>query len=169
MENVILIASEESSVLSETIMDLHTLSKKYPIKIVGYPAMRDIDNLEPKYYFELGIELFSPYWIDYGKDNVKKFIRTYRAKFLTEPSESSFAWQGYDITYYFLSGLAIYGKKFIKDPEMHNPVLLESEYDFSRSTEGSGFENHKLFLIKYTGDMEVKMQKDNKVGETGNN
>ena len=169
VENVILIASEESSVLSETIMDLHTLSKKYPIKIVGYPAMRDIDNLEPKYYFELGIELFSPYWIDYGKDNVKKFIRTYRAKFLTEPSESSFAWQGYDITYYFLSGLAIYGKKFIKDPEMHNPVLLESEYDFSRSTEGSGFENHKLFLIKYTGDMEVKMQKDNKVGETGNN
>ncbi len=168
-ENIILIASEESSVLSETIMDLHTLSKKYPIKIVGYPAMRNIDNLEPKYYFDLGIELYSPYWIDYGKEDVKKFIRTFRAKFLTEPSESSFAWQGYDITYYFLSGLAKFGKRFISNPEIHNPALLESEYDFSRSTDGSGFENHKLFLIKYTSDMDVKMQKDNKVMDTGNN
>ena len=67
LDNIILIASEESPVLSETLMDLHTLSKKYPIKIIGYPAMRDIDNLEPKYYFELGIELYSPYWIDYGQ------------------------------------------------------------------------------------------------------
>jgi LysM repeat protein len=168
-DNIILIASEESPVLSETLMDLHTLSKKYPIKILGYPAMRAIDNLEPKYYFELGIELYSPYWIDYRTEDVKKFIRSYRNKFLTEPTESSFAWQGYDITYYFLSGLAIHGKKFISNPEIHNPDLLESEYDFERSSDESGFENRKLFLIKYTGEMEVKMVDETRMKNQENN
>jgi LysM repeat protein len=167
-DNIILIASEESSVLSETIMDLHTLSKKYPVRVIGYPAMRDIDNLEPKYYFELGIELYSPYWIDYTCGDVKKFIRSYRNKFLTEPSESSFSWQGYDITYYFLSGLAIHGKKFLRNPEIHNPDLLESDYDFSRNTDESGFENRKLFHIRYNGEMEVKMMEDNKITSNGN-
>jgi hypothetical protein len=168
-DNIILIASEDSPVLSETIMDLHTLSKKYPIKVFGYPAMRDIDNLEPKYYFDLGIELYSSYWIDFTKPGVKKFIRSYRNKFLTEPSENSFAWQGYDITFYFLSGMAMNGKKFLSEPEIHNPELLESEYDFLRSTDGSGFENHKLFRIKYTSDMEVKMLDGSKLNDINNN
>ncbi|HVN58789.1 MAG TPA: LysM peptidoglycan-binding domain-containing protein [Bacteroidales bacterium] len=155
-ENTILIASEDVPVLSETIMDLHTLSKKYPIRVVGYPAMRDIDNLEPKYYFELGIELYSPYWIDYGREDVKKFILAYRNKFLSEPSQTSFAWQGYDMTYYFLSGLAIHGKKFLGEPGMHNPLLLGSEYDFERQSPDSGFSNNKLYLVKFTDEMDVK-------------
>lgn len=162
-DNIILIASEEIPVLSETIMDLHTLSRKYPIKVIGYPAMRDIDNLEPKYYFELGIELYSPYWIDYSREDVKKFIVSFRNKFLTEPSENSFAWQGFDITYYFLTGLAIHGKKFMRRPEIHNPELLESNYNFEQTGGESGFENNKLFLIKYTKDMEVKMLDGNNI------
>lgn len=168
-DNIILIASEESPVISETLMNLHTLAKKYPVRIIGYPAMRDIDNLEPKYYFELGIELYSPYWIDYNREDVKLFIRSYRNKFLSEPSENSFAWQGYDITYYFLSGLAIHGKRFIMKPEIHNPDLLESEYDYERSSHNSGFENRKLFLIRYTGDMEVKKMDDSKINQHDNN
>ena len=110
--------------MSESIMDIHTLSKKFPVRLIGYPAMRGLDNLDPKYYFDLGIELYSPYWIDYNRENVKNFNTSFRHKFLTEPSETSFAWQGYDIAYYFLSGLAIHGKRFISNPEIHNPDLL---------------------------------------------
>lgn len=156
-DNIILIASEESPVMSETIMDLHTLSKKYTIRLVGYPAMREIDNLEPKYYFDMGIELYSPYWLDYNKPDVRSFLASYRGKFLTEPAENSFAWQGYDLTYYFITGLAMNGKEFLLNPGMHNPDLLESEYRFTRSSPDSGFENTRLFLIRYTNEMEVKL------------
>lgn len=160
-ENLVLIASEEPPVLSETIMDLHTLSKKYQIKLIGYPAMRVLKNLEPKYYFDLGIELYSPYWIDYGKADIRKFISSYHSKFLVEPPEESYAWQGYDIAYYFISGIALHGRRFIRKPGIHNPDLLETEFDFRRIGEDSGFENHKLFHIKYTGDMEMKLLEEN--------
>lgn len=159
-ENVVLIASEDPPVLSETIMDLHTLSKKYKIKLLGYPAMRDLKNLEPKYYFDLGIELYSPYWIDYRKTDIKKFLASFSNKFLSEPPEESFAWQGYDIAYYFLSGIALHGESFLATPEMHNPDLLETEFYFIRTCENCGFENHKLFHIRYTNDMEVKLIED---------
>jgi LysM repeat protein len=163
-ENLVLIASEDSPVLTETIADIHTLSKKYPIKLIGYPAMRDLENIDPKDYFDLGIELYTPYWIDYDKPDVKSFNKCFRNKFLTFPSESSFAWQGYDIAYYFISGLAIHGKHFISNPEIHNPALLETAFDFRRPGDGNGFENHKLFLIKYTNEMEVKLLDKNNSG-----
>jgi len=161
VENLVLIASEEAPVLNETISDIHTLAKKYPVRVIGYPSMRDPEDIDPKYYFNLGIELYTSYWIDFSKSDVRVFIGSYRKKFLTEPAESSFAWQGYDIAYYFLSGLAIHGKRFISRPHIHNPDLLETEFDFRKQGGGSGFENHKLYLIKYTNEMEVVLIEEN--------
>ncbi|MCX6321232.1 MAG: LysM peptidoglycan-binding domain-containing protein [Bacteroidia bacterium] len=162
-KNIVIIASEEDPVISETIQDIHGLSKKFDIKVFGYQAMRDIKNLDPKYFFDLDIMVYSPYWIDYTKSDVKQFNSDFRQKFLTEPLEKSYAWQGYDIAYYFLSGLAIYGKDFIAHPEMHYPDLLQTEYDFIRKEAGDGFENQKLFLVRYTKDYEVKLVEENKL------
>jgi LysM repeat protein len=162
-KNVVIIASEETPVISETIMDVHGLSKKFDIKVLGYPAMRDLENLDPKYLFDLDINVYSQYWIDYEKNDVKQFNADFRKKFLTEPVEKSYAWQGYDIAYYFLSGMAIHGKDFIVHPEMHYPDLLQTEYDFVQKDSTGGFENQKLFLVRYTKDYEVRLVEENKL------
>ena len=153
--NIIVIASEDASVISETIQDIHGLSKKFDIEVFGYPAMIDIDNLDPMYLFDLDIMVYYPYWLDYNKSDVIKFNSHFLSKFETEPLEKSYAWQGYDIAYYFLSGMAIFGKEFISSPGLHYPDLLQTEYDFRRNDEGDGFENKKLFLIRYTNDYKV--------------
>jgi LysM repeat protein len=158
--NIVIIASEEAPVISETIMDVHGLSRKYDVKVFGYPAMRDNDNLDPKYFFDLDILVYSPSSIDYTMNDVKKFNSAFREKFLTEPSEKSYAWQGYDIAYYFMSGIALHGKNFITHPEIHTPDLLQTDYNFKRSDTGDGFENQKLFLFRYTKDYEVKLVKE---------
>jgi hypothetical protein len=99
--------------------------------------------------------MHSPYWIDYEESDVKQFIADFRRKFLTEPQEVSYAWMGYDIAYYFLSGLAIHGKEFLVHPEIHNPDLLHTRFDFRRKTTRDGFENISLFKIRFTKDYEV--------------
>lgn len=154
-ENIVIIATEDSPVISKTIVDLQRLSRKFDIKVIGYSELGDLDNLDPKLFFDLGVMLYSPSHIDYSARNVIRFNSCFRQKFLTEPVEKSYAWQGYDITYYFLSGLARYGKEFIKNPSIHNPVLLQTEFDFMRKKPGDGFENQKQFLLKYTKDYEV--------------
>jgi hypothetical protein len=106
--------------------------------------------------------LYSPSWIDYTQNDVKQFNSDFRNKFMTEPSEKSFAWQGYDIAYYFLSGLAIHGKDFIKDPSMHRPDLLHADFDFVSKTSQDGFENQKLYLIHFTKEFDVILAEDKK-------
>ena len=58
-KNIVIIASEDAPVISETIMDLHGLSKKFNVKVFGYPVMRDLDNLDPKYFFDLDLMIYS--------------------------------------------------------------------------------------------------------------
>jgi LysM repeat protein len=162
-KNIVVIASEEAPVISETINDLHGLSKRFNIKVFGYPSMLDIENLDPKVFFDLDQMVFSPYWIDYTRKNVIHFNSNFRKKFLTEPIEKSYAWMGYDISYYFLSGLAINGKDFVAHPQIHNPELLQTEFNFVRKAPSSGFENQNLFLIRYTKDYEIKLVEKNNI------
>jgi LysM repeat protein/ABC-type branched-subunit amino acid transport system substrate-binding protein len=162
-DNILVIASEEDPVISETLQDIHALSKKYNMKVFGYPAVRGLENLDPKYFFDLGLVVYSPYWIDYSRKDIKEFNSDFRHKFLSEPSEMSYAWLGYDITYYFLSGLAIHGKEFIIHPEIHNPDLLETEFDFRRKSIDDGFENQKLYPVWFTNDYEVRLVPDDAI------
>ncbi|MCU0361919.1 MAG: LysM peptidoglycan-binding domain-containing protein [Bacteroidales bacterium] len=156
-KNIVIIATEESPVISETMEAIHALSRKYDISVIGYPVMRDLDNLDPKYFFDLDVMLFYPFWIDYSGNNVKSFLKDYRNKFLTEPPERSFAWHGYDVAYYFMSGISMHGKKFLENPAVHNPRLLENYFRFTRTGSDNGFENQQLFLIRYSKDYEVKL------------
>ena len=158
--NVIIIASEDAPVMSESLTNIHALSRKYDLHVFGYPGMMYLDNLDHKICFDLGLMVYSTFWIDFSRRNVKAFISDFRAKFLTEPSEDSYAWQGYDILYYFISGLAMKDKEFLTHPEIHNPELLHTEFDFRRNSFNDGFENKKLFLIRYSNDYELELIKE---------
>lgn len=155
--NVVIIASEDVPVISESLMDIHGLSRKFGVKVFGYPVMRELENLDPRYFFDLDIQVYSPYWIDYSMDDVRQFNSHFRLKFMTQPSELSYAWQGYDVAYYFISGIALHGRDFILTPWIHRPDLLHSEYDFVSKTSQDGFENQKLYLIHFTKEYEVIM------------
>lgn len=155
--NIVIIASEEPPLMSETLMDIHSLLRRFDIKIFGYPYMRNLENLDPKYFFDLNLMVYTPYWIDAESDDVKQFNSDFRKLFYTEPSENSFAWSGYDIAYYFISGLAIHGKDFLVHPEIHNPDLLQTRFVFRRNYLVNGFENEKLYLIRYNNDYEIEL------------
>ncbi len=161
-KNVVVIASEDAPVISEVIDIVSGLSRKYDIKLFGYPVIRDLERIDQKELFDMDMMIYSPYWIDYSKMNVRQFNLKFYEKFHTQPLEKSYAWQGYDIAYYFLSGLAMHGKTFIAHPEIHFPELLQNDYDFKRRADGEGFENHKLFNIRYTKDYHVLLGEDNK-------
>ena len=103
-KNIVIIASEDAPVISEVIDNVSGLSRRFNIKAFGYPVIRDLDSLDQKELFDLDILVYSPYWIDYSKKNVKQFNIEFQKKFHTQPLEKSYAWQGYDIAYYFLSG-----------------------------------------------------------------
>ena len=156
-KNLVIVASEDAPAMGETITNLDVLSKQFDITILGYPAMRGLKNTDPKYFYENGIMLYSPFWIDLHKEKIKQFIKDFRSEFYTEPIETSFGWQGYDLAYYFMSGIAMYGKAFPERMSAFHPELLSSDYIFKKKSKNDGYENRILFLIKYSKEMEISV------------
>ncbi len=154
--NVVILGTENESALSETLMKIHGLLRYNNIVVYAYPSIRNLEeNIDLKYLFDLGINFYSPFYVDYTKPDVLRFLKQYRETFRAEPAETSFAWLGYDITSYFVSGFALHGRRFMNNPGIHNPRLLHSRFDFRRDRSEDGFENWGLYRMKYTGDMDL--------------
>jgi len=155
-ENVILIPSENEAFVSDFLSHLYGLTTYYgyKVKVYGFPKLQRFRNVPIEYYYSLNIHLFTPFYVDYSKNNVKKFVDKYRRYYRSEPSQYSF--QGYDIGLYFLKSMKKYGLDFKYCLKNLKVDLLQSNYQFIQQSDIDGFENKSLFFIHYSSDYEIK-------------
>ena len=154
-KNVVIVLSEKETFVSTVLGKLNELVKEYDVQVIGFPEWQKFRNIELDYYHDIGIYICSSYYLNYEDKDIKEFLKSYRNKFKTEPVPFSFAWNGYDITYYFLSGIAIYEDKFMNCFQDHHPDMLVSDFQFMRLIPGWGISNMNLYLLKYTKDYEL--------------
>ncbi len=156
-ENIIILAFTNTPVVSSAFSTLHTLSRKYDIKVIGYPEIGGQETIEIKYYYDLELYIPTESYIDFNSPAASSFTTAFRNKFKTEPMAESFAWRGFDIAYYFIGGIAIHGRDFLKDPGIFNPALLCLDPDFRRERTSDGYENRGMFVLHYKKDMTIEV------------
>ncbi len=159
MKNVVIVLSKKETFVSASLAKLNELAKEYDVEIIGFPEWQKFRNIELDYFHDMGIYICSSYYLDYGRDDVKDFLKKYRNEFNTEPVPFSFAWTGYDIAYYFLSGLATYKDNFMNCFGNHMPDLLVSDFHFEKLMPGYGIRNTKLFLLQYGSNYSLRPYK----------
>ena len=94
---------------------------------------KEYDNIETEYFMSLKTHYVDQFFVDYSNPNVITFIDKFREKYEIEPTLDKFAFQGYDITYYFLNSLMFYGCNFgMEINEMELP-LLSTKINFKQS------------------------------------
>ncbi len=157
-ENIIILAFTQTPVVSSAFSTLHTLSRKYDIKVIGYPEIGGQETIEIKYYYDLELLIPTESYIDFTSPAAAQFTSDFRKKFMTEPMAGSFAWRGFDIAYYFIGGIASHGRDFLKDPGIFNPALLCLDPDFRRDRPGDGYENRGMFILHYKKDMTIEVR-----------
>ena len=157
-ENIIVLAFTQTPVVSSAFSTLHTLSRKYDIKVIGYPEIGGQETIEIKYYYDLELLIPTESYIDFTSPAAAQFTSIFRNKFRTEPMAGSFAWRGFDIAYYFIGGIASYGRDFLKDPGIFNPALLCLDPDFRRDRSSDGYENRGMFILHYKKDMTIEVR-----------
>jgi LysM repeat protein/ABC-type branched-subunit amino acid transport system substrate-binding protein len=145
--NVIVIPSNNQSFVSDVLNKLNVLNDKYKIVLFGMQKWLQYDNMDYEYFNELSVHIPSNGFIDYEKADTKNFIHKYRDRFKTEPDMYGF--QGYDITFYFLSALQKYGSGFMNNLSSNYANGLETGFHFSQFPSDSGFENKSVFILKY--------------------
>jgi ABC-type branched-subunit amino acid transport system substrate-binding protein/LysM repeat protein len=146
--NVIILPSNSQSYVTEFISRLSSLQDKNKIVLLGLQNWTNYDNLDFEYLNGLELHIPSSNNIDFQNNATKFFVNNYREKYKTEPE--LYSYNGFDITYCFLSALQKYGSGFLNNIKDINYKGIASNFNFIQSISNkSGFENKFVVILKY--------------------
>ena len=95
-----------------------------------------------EYYSKLNLHFFSDYYVDFDAEKTKTFIYDYTQRFGVPPSLKNYAFQGYDITRYFVEFMLT---GYDLDRVKVTPIAFPLSFD--KSTDG-GFENVNVQFLE---------------------
>ncbi|HIA12005.1 MAG TPA: LysM peptidoglycan-binding domain-containing protein [Flavobacteriales bacterium] len=145
--NIIIVPSRDQVFVSKLISQLYRKNKSYGMEVYGLPVWRFFSNLESDQLHRLNVHIPSPTYIDYADAAVKKMTLKFSEKYNSYPSR--YAFEGFDVMFYYLNVLKKYGHQFQSFlPEISWPSL-QSDYTFERLGKNSGYENTQVFILKY--------------------
>jgi LysM repeat protein/ABC-type branched-subunit amino acid transport system substrate-binding protein len=145
--NIVVLPSNNQSYVTEFIGKLNVMKEKYDIVLFGLQNWIGYDNLDIEYLNNLNLHTPANTFIDYENAGAKTFIKAYREKYKTEPENYSF--QGFDVTWYFLSALQKEGEAFLNTLSENKQKCIETSFSFSRFPSDSGFENRFVHILQY--------------------
>jgi ABC-type branched-subunit amino acid transport system substrate-binding protein/LysM repeat protein len=144
--NIIIMISEDKSFVLNVVTNLNEHRNDFNATLLGLPRWDRFDDIEADYLVNLKTHVMAPYFIDYDDSVVKKFVAMYEEHYQTDPD--ALAFQGFDITFYFITALWRYGKSFERCIPELRMKSLQTDFRFS-STKGNGFENQYWEMYEY--------------------
>lgn len=142
--NVFVMPSTNQAFLQVTLRSLDTLSKNYPIILIGHPSWEKLSFLKADLLQRLKTVITSSDHVNYKSGSVVAFIKAYRKAYHLEPSE--FAIKGFDEGLYFGQLLAEDDNGGIQ-PERHDFEGLHNNFYFIKKT--TGWINTHVYILKY--------------------
>lgn len=151
--NRVLIASESEAFVNDVVRNLNLLiHKKLDIVLYAPSKIRSFETIEVENFHNTKLHVSLGYYIDYSDKKVMDFIMKYRALYNAEPSQ--FAFQGYDITNYFIRLFSRYGDRWPSKIDSEEMSMLQSTFKCSRK-EDQGYINTGVRRIVYGNDWSV--------------
>jgi ABC-type branched-subunit amino acid transport system substrate-binding protein len=152
--NVVVLPSNNQSFVSDFISKLNVMTDKYKIVLFGMQSWITYDNMDYEYLNNMSLHVPSNGFVEYANPVSQNFLRKYRERFKTDPDIYGF--QGYDVTFYFLSALQKYGGGFLNNISSNYFKGIETGFRFSQFPADSGFENRSVFILKYQNYQLIK-------------
>ena len=157
--NRVLVMSESEAFVNDVVRNLNLLIfEDYEIVLYAPSKIRSFETIEVDNLHNARLHTSLSYYVDYGNPAVKDFVKQYRALYNTEPTP--YAFQGYDITVYFMEMCSEYGEEWESNLEGHPACLLQTDFDFSRAGEGKGFTNSGMRRIVYGPDYSIQLARE---------
>lgn len=157
--NRVLVMSESEAFVNDVVRNLNLLiHSEYEVILYGPSKIRSFDTIEVDNLHNTRLHTSLAYYVDYENEEVKDFIRKYRALYNTEPTP--YAFQGYDIAAYFIKLYSEHGASWEKYLESENCKMLQADFDFMKAGENGGFVNSGVRRIVYGPDYSISLVED---------
>jgi len=150
----VIIASEDEAFASDVVRNMALLGiDGTNISIYGSNKLRNFETIDASTLYKLSYHFSTAYYVDYTDDATRSFVSNYRELYNTEPTP--YAFQGYDILFYFITTMNELGDNFMDFVTYYPKSLLQNRFRFDRSQEESGLTN--------MGTRDVRFQQDNSI------
>lgn len=151
VRNNLIIAYGDDNVFATQILNtLKKESDKCPITLVAVPDWTKFEKLLVDNLLSMNAIYFSDSFVDYQDQNVKKFVSSFRRKYRCEPQ--GYAFEGYDVAWYFLHALMRYGTGFQECISYYSIPLLHTPYHFMNKGSNNGMENQAWSVYQYDSE-----------------
>ena len=157
--NQVIVSSSNEAFVSDLLRCLHLVHNFWgsPVSLFGDARWRNFETIDLDYFHNMNLRLSLPRYVDYQRQDLRRFLTRYRGLYHTDPS--SYAFQGYDVMLYFLHALYTKGPSFEHclyevEKGLHS---LQSPLHFQRLKEDGGFINTQTRLIQYLPDYTIQV------------
>lgn len=145
--NYVLVTSDEEFLINRAIGKIIDSSGVFEVHTLGLRSWLSFKNINQGLWQQAKVTVITPFWVDYKRPLVQRFVTEYRETYHTEPSE--FAFQGYDqFLYYMLLVEATKGEleKIDRQPPLR---LLCNTYETGKKKNSKGWQNMHLVLLRF--------------------
>jgi LysM repeat protein len=148
--NLVIALSNQRVFQYDLLSQFNKLAEDNSISLVGIPKWDELEKQEAEHLINLNFQYFSPSFIDYNDKLNQVWIQKFRDTYHAEPSEAKYAFDGFDIAWYFLNALHRYGRDFENCIPGFDIHLIQTRFDFEQNPP-NGFQNTHWNLLRYDG------------------
>ena len=127
--NLIIAYGEDNVFATQVLNSLTKSADRFPITLVCATDWQKHEKLLVDNLLKMNAIYVSDFFVDYQDEDTKRFVRRFRDKYDSEPQ--NYAFEGYDVGYYFLNTLMQYGSDDLIDClHCYEASLLHTHYRF---------------------------------------
>ena len=104
-KNIVLSLQEETAPNMMLSRELVYGVKPDDLLFIMPESMLKSNTVEVEYFSTLNVHFFSDYYVDNSNEQTQVFVHNYTERFKTPPTLENFAFQGYDVTRFFVEWL----------------------------------------------------------------
>ncbi|MFD1551302.1 amino acid ABC transporter substrate-binding protein [Putridiphycobacter roseus] len=151
--NIVIVPSTDVTFVTSVFTQLNnflnsnTYAKNLKVIVCGLEDWNKIDDIDMKHRMRTQQHYASYRFLNEDSNEVNNLNIVYRKKYGIDPTVSGV--QGFDIGYYFLSALYLYGENFDNYLAQHQLDLVQNNFEFSAVTPMDGKENIAVCIIAY--------------------
>ena len=145
-KNIVVVFSSHAAKMLMLSRDLLYKSNPEDVILVVPEKWLSSPTYDVEYYSKLNIHFFSNFHVDEKDQQTQLFIQKYKEKFKSIPTVENFAFQGYDITRFFVELIRNEGDMDrVKVPSISYPMSFDK-------TPNGGYENVNIHFLEVKDD-----------------
>lgn len=154
--NLIIAYGDDNVFATQILNSLTKSADRFPITLVCVSEWQKHEKLLVDNLLKMNAIYVSDFFVDYQDEDAKRFVRRFRSKYVSEPQK--YAFEGYDVGYYFLNALMQYGSDdLVGCLHCYEASLLHTHYRFYYKNylkAGGDYGKENLYWSLYQYDKE---------------